>query len=64
MDCFHQPLELQMITKIADKMAAAYVYIVVVTLTQSFLIRFLPNFVYGLLPSNSRSSSNRALSGK
>ena len=29
-----------------------------VTLTQSFLIRFLPNFIYGLLPSTSRSSSN------
>ena len=30
----------------------------VVTLTQSFLILFLPNFIYGLLPSTSRSSSN------
>ena len=31
---------------------------VVVTLTSSFLIGFLPNFIYGLLPSNSRSSLN------
>ena len=31
---------------------------VVVTLTQSFLIGFLPNFIYGLLPSTSHSSSN------
>ena len=31
---------------------------VVVTLTQSFLIGFLPNFIYELLPSTSRSSSN------
>ena len=30
----------------------------VVTLTQSFLIGFLPNFIYGLLLSTSRSSSN------
>ena len=30
----------------------------VVTLTQSFLIRFLPNFIYGLLSSTSRSNSN------
>ena len=29
---------------------------VVVTLTQSFLIRFLPNFIYELLPSTFRSS--------
>ena len=31
---------------------------VLVTLTQSFLIRFLPNFIYGLLPSTSWSSLN------
>ena len=31
---------------------------VVVTLTQSFLFGFFPNFIYGLLPSTSRSSSN------
>ena len=31
---------------------------VVVTLTQSFLIPFLPNFIYGLLLSTSRSSWN------
>ena len=31
---------------------------VVVTLAQSFLIRFLPNFIYGLLPSTFFSSSN------
>ena len=31
---------------------------VVVTLTQSFLIRFLPNFIYALLPSTFRSSLN------
>ena len=31
---------------------------VVVTLTLSFLFGFLPNFIYGLLPSNPRSSSN------
>ena len=30
----------------------------VVTLTQSFLIRFLPNFIYGLLLSTSHSSLN------
>ena len=30
----------------------------VVTLTQSFLIGLLPNIIYGLLPSYSRSSSN------
>ena len=30
----------------------------VLTLTQSFLIGFLPNFIYGLLPSTSHSSSN------
>ena len=29
-----------------------------VTLTLSSLIRFLPNFIYGLLPSNSHSSLN------
>ena len=29
-----------------------------VTLTQSFFIGFLPNFIYELLPSTSRSSSN------
>ena len=31
---------------------------VVVTLTQSFLIRLLPNFIYELLPSTFHSSSN------
>ena len=31
---------------------------VVVTLTQSFLIGFLPNFIYELLPSTFRSSLN------
>ena len=30
----------------------------VVTLTQLFLIGFLPNFIYGFLPSSSCSSSN------
>ena len=30
----------------------------VVTLTQSFLIGFIQNFIYGLLPTTSRSSSN------
>ena len=30
----------------------------VVTLTQLFLIGFLPNFIYGLLPSSSRSRLN------
>ena len=34
------------------------VFIVVVTLTQSFSIGFLPNFIYGLLSSTSHSSSN------
>ena len=34
---------------------------VVVTLTLSFVIGFLPNFMYGLLPSNSFSSSNTGL---
>ena len=32
----------------------------VVTLTQSFLIGFIPNFIYGLLSSTFRSSSNTA----
>ena len=45
----------------ADNMAAAcqfaLVYGVVVTLTQSFLIEFLPNFKYAMLPSNSCSCS-------
>ena len=31
---------------------------VMVTLTQSFLIRFLPNFIHGLHPSSSHSSLN------
>ena len=31
---------------------------VVGTLNKSFLIRFLPNFIYGLLRSNSRPSLN------
>ena len=34
------------------------IFTVVVTLTQSFLIRFLPNFIYELLPSTFRSSLN------
>ena len=36
---------------------------VVVTLTQSFLIKFLPNFIYGLLPSSSHSSLNTGFVG-
>ena len=52
------------ITKMADKMAATYVFAVVVTLTQSFLIRFLPNFIYELLPSNSYSSLNTGYIGR
>ena len=38
--------------------SSVYQSVLVVTLTWSFLIEFLPNFIYGLLPSNSRSSSN------
>ena len=52
----------KMIKKMADKMAACYqfalVYAVVVTLNQSFLIRFVPYFKYGGLPSNSRLNLN------
>ena len=42
------------ITKMADKMAMAYQFALVygVVVTQSFLIIFLPNSKYGLLPSN------------
>ena len=43
----------------AYKMAATYVYAVVVTLTQSFLIGFFSNFTYGLLLLNSCSSLHR-----
>ena len=42
----------------ADKMAATYVYAVVVTLSQSVLIGFLSNFINGMLLSNSRSGLN------
>ena len=35
---------------------------VVVTLFLSFLIGFLPNFIYGLLPSKSRSCFSTGLS--
>ena len=37
---------------------------VVVTLTWSFLIGFLPNFKYGLLPSNSHRSLNMGFVGR
>ena len=47
----------QTITKMADKVAA-YVYAVMVTLTQCFFNRFFQNFLYGLLPSDSPSSLN------
>ena len=46
------------ITKIAQNGRHLSISAVVVTLTQSFLIRFLSNFIYGLLPSTSRSRSN------
>ena len=42
----------------ADKMAAAYQFALVVTITQLFLIGFLPYFIYGLLLINSPSSLN------
>ena len=66
MDCFHQPL-------VQNRMRVCLtsnnkdgqqncchlsISAVVVTLTQSFLIRFLPNFIYEMLLSNFHSSSN------
>ena len=44
--------------KMADKLAPAYQFVLVVTLAQTYFIRFLPNFLYELLLLNSRSSSN------
>ena len=38
-----------MITKIADKMAAAYQFAFVDNLPLSFITRLPPNFIYGLL---------------
>ena len=46
------------ITKMTVKMAVLSVSAVVVTLTQPFLIKFLPNFTYELLSSPFRSSLN------
>ena len=49
------------ITKMANKTSAAYqvaLAAVVVTLILSFLIGFIPNYIYGLLPSNSHTSLN------
>ena len=51
----------QTITKVANKMAAAYQYASVRCCGHSYLvilIEFLPNFIYGLLPSNPGLSSN------
>ena len=45
------------ITKMADKMPATYQYPLSWSLSV-ILIGFLPNFIYGLLPSTSRSISN------
>ena len=69
MDCFHHALDQVQIrgfvrrtkTKLADKMAAAYVYAVEVTLTRSILIEFLPNFIHGLFLSHPRLSLNTGL---
>ena len=41
-----------------DKMAAAYQFPCCGRSSLVILIRFLSNFIYGLLPSNSGSSSN------
>ena len=46
------------ITKIADKMAATYQFACCGHSNFVILISFLPNFIYGLLLSNSSSSSN------
>ena len=49
------------IIKMADKMAAAYQFTFIRSCGHSnlvILIGFLPNFIYGLLPSNSGLSSN------
>ena len=43
----------RMITKMADKMAAAYQLAILDTLPKFFITCLLPNFIYGLLPSNS-----------
>ena len=48
------------ITQMADKMAAAYQ----TQLSWSFLIGFLPIFIYGLLQSNSHSGSNMVSSNE
>ena len=56
MNGFHQTLAQvrRMITQMADKMAADYQ----TQLSWLFSIGFLPNFIYGLVPSNSHSGSN------
>ena len=51
----------QTITKMANKMVAAYQFASIRCCGHSnlsFLISFLPNFIYGLLPSNPGSSLN------
>ena len=62
-DCFHQPLVQVCIRVLSTsdnqdgRQNGRHLLIsaVVVTQTQSFLIRFLPNFIYELLPSTFRS---------
>ena len=46
------------VIKMADKMAAAYQCLLLWSLLVNFFIKFLSNFIYGLLSSNSHSSSN------
>ena len=45
-------------TKMVDKMATAYQFRCCGRSSLVILIRFLSNFIYGLLPSNSGLSSN------
>ena len=67
MDCFHQPLVQVRIRvcptsdNLDGRQNGRHLLIstVVVTLTQSFLVGFPPNFIYGLLLSASRSSLKR-----
>ena len=57
----------QTITKMADKIAAAYQFASICCCGHSNLvifIRFLPNFIYSLLPSNPGSSLNMSFVGQ
>ena len=67
MDCFNPTLVQvqicfffrQTIIKMTGKMATASQFAsIVVTLTLSFVLGFLPNLIFGLLPSNPGSSLN------